>query len=1264
MKPSLTSPADLPRKPADASGGGGGINAVIITLDNNLAGAVAEARTLLGADLPNVNLSVHAATDWHENEARLQACKDDIAAGDIIIATMLFLEDHVKAVVDDLAARRDHCDAMVCCMSAGEVMKHTAMGKFRMDGEQKGPLALLKKLRGSSKKNDTGKSAGERQMRMLKRLPKMLKYIPGTAQDVRNYFLTLQYRLSASPDNIANMVRLLVNKYADGDRIALRGKVQVKDPVDYPDTGLYHPDLPQLVTDDFKKLPLRKDAKGTVGLLLLRSYILSGDTGHYDGVIRAFNKAGFHVIPCFANGLDNRPAMDAYLDRATTGHAVDALVSLTGFSLVGGPAYSDAAAAADALGKLDVPYVAAHVTEFQTLESWEASDQGLMPIESTIMVAIPELDGAIASQLFGGRSEAGEGTAASERQMHAHDERVARLVSRVEKMIALRKAKRAERRVAITLFNFPPNAGNTGTAAFLSVFESLHATLHRLAAEGYDVGQIPETVDDLRDAVLKGNAADHGTTSNVHHLIPVDDHVAREPHLTEIETAWGPAPGRDLTNGSHLLVLGKRFGNVLVAVQPGFGYEGDPMRLLFEKGFAPTHAFSAFYRYLREDFAAHAVLHFGTHGALEFMPGKQVGMGAACWPDRLIGDLPNYYLYAANNPSEGTIAKRRSAATLVSYLTPPLTQAGLYKGLSELKASLTRYRNTPPSEVAELASTAQIIAAQAEQMDLHDGSPIANTDAFVARLTNALVEMEHTLIPDGLHVLGQPMDRAERRAMLGQMAAADESAELTDEQLDSICNGDGSKHNTVRASLLEDPQIALFDRLLEAGRNLAENSELSAIIRALDGRFIAPSPSGDLIRSPDLLPTGRNIHGFDPFRIPSQFATRDGARQAALVLDRYLETDNALPETIAIVLWGTDNLKSEGAPMAQALALLGARPRLDSYGRVVGAELITLDELKRPRIDVVITLSGIFRDLLPMQARMMAEACYLAAHADEPADQNYVRKHALAYAKENNCTLEEATYRVFSNAEGAYGANVNFLIGSSAWTDDEEIANQYSARKCFAIDRKGKTESRPEVFDNVMGRVDMAYQNLDSVELGVTTIDHYFDTLGGITKTVERAKQASGDDSALKVFISDQTQGTSKVRTLGEQVSLETRTRSLNPKWFEGMLSHGHEGVRQIEAQIANTVGWSATTGQVQPWVYEELTQTFVLDDEMRARLADLNPAAAARIVERVMEAHARDYWQADEETLDALQRASEDMEDRLEGVTTAQSAPVGEMAS
>tara|TARA_R110002020_G_scaffold36134_28_gene108731 strand:+ start:2434 stop:6192 length:3759 start_codon:yes stop_codon:yes gene_type:complete len=1235
------------------------VNVVLITLDNHMTAAVDDARKMLSGDIPNLRLTVHAATDWNDHPDKLQACKDDIAKGNIIVASMLFIEEHVKAIGPDLAARRDQCDAMMCCMSAGEIMKNTTMGRFKMDGEQKGPLAILKKLRGDRSKTnkDTGRTAGERQMAMLKRLPKLLRFIPGTAQDVRNYFIAMQYRIAASDANIANLVRLLIDKYADGERRIYRGTVPAAAPVEYPDQGVYHPDIKGRVNASIGALPSKRDAKGTVGLLLLRSYILSGDTGHYDGVIRSLERRGFNVVPVFCSGLDMRGPVRQFLSGGKTGTTIDALLSLTGFSLVGGPAYSDAAAAAEVLSDLDVPYVAAHVTEFQSIERWEASDRGLMPIETTIMVAIPELDGATGTMVFGGRTENEQGDQAcscarkmgtcpkGRSCMSAHPERVEVLAGRIEKLVALRKSERAKRKVALTIFNFPPNAGNMGTAAFLSVFESLHATMLRMQEEGYTI-EVPESPEALRDLVLNGNAASYGALANVHAMVSADDHVRNEKYLEEIEAAWGPAPGRIFTNGQSIFVLGRQFGNVLVAVQPGFGYEGDPMRLLFEKGFAPTHAFAAFYTYLKRTFRADAVLHFGTHGALEFMPGKQSGMSSKCWPDRLIGDLPNFYLYAANNPSEGTIAKRRSAATLVSYLTPPVTNAGLYKGLSELKSSLDRLRNLDASQETEYSETFELVVAQAEMLELLRGASTVDRAAYVNALNAAMLELEYALIPHGLHVAGRAMNEAERREMLTLIAEADDAETPAAEVIDAIVRSDQAAIKAARTG--SEEKIALVDRLVRANANLADNRELDGIITALDGRFVAPSPSGDLLRRPDMLPTGRNIHGFDPFGIPSAYAVKDGARQAAKVLERYFETDGKLPETIAIVLWGTDNLKSEGGPMAQALALMGARPRLDAYNRVCGAELIPLEELKRPRIDAVMTLSGIFRDLLPLQASMLAEASYIAAIADEPVEMNFIRKHAMAYAADHGCDLEHAAYRVFSNAEGAYGANVNFLVGSSAWTDDQEIADMYTARKGFAIDRKGKSSAQVELLNDVFAKVDMAYQNLDSVELGVTTIDHYFDTLGGISKAVSLAKGGK----QLPVFISDQTQGEGRVRTLGEQVALETRTRSLNPKWFEGMLAHGYEGVRQIEAQISNTMGWSATTGDVQPWVYQKLSETFILDETMRRRLSELNPASSLRMVNRLIEAKDRNFWTPDDETWAALCAAGEEMEDRAEGLS------------
>jgi magnesium chelatase subunit H len=1240
------------------------IRVVIVTMDTHLATATSRARAKLIKQYPGLSLSLHAASEWSSQPKALERCVADIAKGDIVIATMLFLEDHFLPILPALEAKRDNSDALVCAMSAGEVVKLTKIGKFDMSKPASGPMAMLKKLRGDKK--DKAATGGAQQMKMLRRIPQMLKFIPGTAQDVRAYFLSLQYWLGGSEDNMVNMVSFLIDRYADGPRRVLRGLAKVGAPVEYPELGVYHPRMVGRLSENIDDLPKATKTNGKVGILLLRSYLLSGNAGHYDGVVAAMEAKGLEVVPVFAAGLDSRPAIEKYFlkDGRST---VDAVVSLTGFSLVGGPAYNDAKAAEEILATLDVPYVAAHPVEFQTLDQWGSSERGLLPVESTIMIAIPELDGAVSPTVFGGRPGADGVTctgchfactftkADTAQDMHSCPERAQMLAARVSKLVALRRSKHTDRKVAIVLFNFPPNAGNVGTAAFLAVFESLYETLKAMKAQGYSV-DLPSDVQAMQDSILYGNAATFGADSNVHLQIPTDDHVRREPWLKEIEAQWGPAPGKQLSNGASIFVLGKQFGNVLVSVQPAFGYEGDPMRLLFEKGFAPTHAFSAFYRYLREDFKASAVLHFGTHGALEFMPGKQSGMSGACWPDRMINDLPNIYLYAANNPSEGALAKRRSGATLVSYMTPPLTQAGLYKGLIDLKASIDRWRTAVPENAATRQELIELIRAQALDLELIKSSDEwVNPEQSIFSLGNSVLELEYQLVPFGLHVAGKVIEPAQRVEML--MAMAESAMTQRPEQAAIEALVQGKSVETVlklNAGMTGDLWRQQFTDLAIANAHLAEDTEVTGILHALDGHYIRPAPGGDILRTPAILPTGRNLHGFDPFRIPSSFAIQDGTAQAKKLLERFLADGNPLPESIAMVLWGTDNLKTEGSPIAQALALMGAAPRFDSYGRIAGATLIPLAELGRPRIDVVITLSGIFRDLMPLQIKMLAEAAFIAASADEAPDQNFIRKHALAYQQEHGCTLEIASLRVYGNADGAYGSNVGNLVESSRWSDESELAETYTRRKGFAFGRSGQPVQQSALLQSVLADVQLTYQNLDSVELGVTTVDTYFDTLGGITGAVKRAKSdKSGGivNEAPPVYIGDQTKGEGTVRTLNEQVALETRTRMLNPKWYEGILKHGFEGVRQIETHITNTMGWSATTGQVQPWVYKQLTETFLLDPEMRDRLAKLNPTASLKVANRLLEASERQYWKPDEATLEALRRANDELEDRLEGV-------------
>ncbi len=1176
---------------------------VIVTLDSHAAGPARRVETKLARVFPGLSMSIYAAAMWSENPEYLDQTREAIANADMILVNLLFLEEHVSAILPALQARRDHCDGVFACISASEIVSLTRLGDLDMSQPTTGVLKLLKKLRGSSK---TKNASGEKQMKMLRRLPKILKFIPGKAQDVRAYFMGMQYWLGGSDENIESLVRFLVNRYAKRIKFAA---VEASAPIDYPEVGLYHPKHPERITTNISTLPAPSNQVGSVGLLVMRSYILAGDTAHYDAVIAALEARGLRVVTAFASGLDARPAIERFFEDLQ-GPTIDTLISLTGFSLVGGPAYQDSSAAQEVLMRLDLPYISAHALEFQTLGQWAKSDTGLGPVEATMLVALPEIDGATNPLIFGGRVGDDGCTGCSHRcqpqgavnAMIPCPERIERLAGRALSHVKLRRSQIAERKVGVVIFGFPPNAGAVGSAAYLSVFESLHNTLLKMKADGYSV-VVPETVDDLRDAVLKGNAAQYGQEANVAARVPADQMVAGEPYLADIEAVWGPAPGRQQSDGGGVFVLGAEFGNVFVGVQPTFGYEGDPMRLMFEKGFAPTHAFSTFYRWLKNDFQADVLLHFGMHGALEFMPGKHSGLSESCWPDRLIGDLPNVYLYAVNNPSEGTLAKRRAGAVMISHLTPPLSKAGLYKALLDLKDTLQQWRELPPgaSEEAELRT---LIADQAEAVDLDDeGDP--------ATLWVKVLEVESALIPDGLHVVGEPVAKEKRAAYREAMIEA------------------------------KTPD----DVIVRAEASFDDSTELPAMMHALAGGFTAPAPGGDVIRSPDVLPTGRNLHAFDPFRMPTAYAMQDGARQAQRLIDRH----DAIPQSVALVLWGSDNIKSDGAPLAQALALMGAKPRFDNYGRLGGADLVPLEELGRPRIDVVMTLSGIFRDLLPLQTKLLAEAAYICASADEPLEQNYIRAHALDYAERMGVDLETAALRVFSNAEGAYGSNVNHLIDSGAWDEEEELADAYEKRKSFAYGRNGKCAQQGALLKTALEDVELAYQNLESVELGVTTVDHYFDTLGGISRAVKRAR---GEEAA--VYISDTTKGDGKIRTLKEQVALETRSRSLNPKWFEGMLKHGSEGVLQIDAQVKNTLGWSATTGEIDPWVYTRLSETFILDEDMRRRLAELNPAASSRVANRLLEAHERNYWNPDAETLEALRQGADELEDRLEGIGVA----------
>ena len=709
--------------------------------------------------------AVFSDEEWRAIEA-------DLSDADVVFVIHVMDSENAARLLPLLGRFRNRHRAVVVINCMPELMKRTRMGKLdferlpgvsRKDAKKrkqetqrevrwKGTSLLGsigswigRQARSGSKNGAKGHTRAQ-YLKFADRLPSLMRFVPnaGALRDVKNYLMLFCYFLQPSPQNIRSMLLYALKHYVDDERLR---KLKIEPPESLPVMGIYHPDALSLFEsfEDYRGwYAKRADAEGgdagtplpsdeTIGLLLMRPQIVSNTRKHYDGLIHAIEAEGLSVMPVISTLMDNREACEKFFVEGDGGQGsgagklnttvnrrrtterkrkprVSQVVSLTGFSFVGGPAMNDSEAAADFLAELNIPYRSLVSLDTQTIESWRESFTGLNPVQTGMQVAIPEIDGATEPLIFGGIPERGVEPAPLE-------DRCRLIAQRLKRWNRLQTAPRDQLKIALVLYCFPPNKGNIGTAADLDVLASLVDLLARLNEDGYLV-DVPDSVDELRKKLIEGNSESFGATAYVAYRMNVDEYLRFCPFAEEIGAEWGRAPGAINSCGADLLIQGIMLGNIFIGVQPTFGYEDDPMRLLMSKGGAPHHGFAAFYAYLENVFKADAVVHVGTHGAMEFMPGKQVGLSSECWPDRLIGELPNIYIYSVNNPSEGTIAKRRSYAELISYLTPPIESAGLYKGLAALKDSIMAYRTS--NDEQERARLFQSIEECSRQLNLDE----------------------------------------------------------------------------------------------------------------------------------------------------------------------------------------------------------------------------------------------------------------------------------------------------------------------------------------------------------------------------------------------------------------------------------------------------------------------------------------------------------------------------------------------------------------
>ena len=1209
-----------------------------------------KAADLASSRCPELDIRVFSDRNITTNSPEVEAA---LKNADVFFGSLLFDYDQVVWLRERVA----NIPIRLIFESALELISLTKIGAFAIGDKPAGmpkPIKFILDKFSNGKEED--KLAGY--ISFLKIGPKLLKFIPvQKVQDLRNWLIIYGYWNAGGSENVAALFWTIAEKYLDlkiGD---------IPPPIETPDMGLLHPEYqgffrsPREYLQWYRKRDQDVGAQGLrpiIGILLYRKHVIT-KLPYIPQLIRYFEKAGLTPLPIFINGVEGHVAVRDWMTSdyetqqrqrgnietpSLTAEAVkiDAIVSTIGFPLVGGPAGSMEAGrqvevAKRILTAKNVPYIVAAPLLIQDIYSW--TRQGVGGLQSVVLYALPELDGAIDTIPLGGL--VGE-------QIYLVPERMQRLTNRVKSWVSLRQKPISQRKIAIILYGFPPGYGAVGTAALLNVPRSLIKLLNALKAQGYTVGDIPEDGEVLIQQIKEADEINPMNVETFHETSPQNKNTVNARTLekwlgylftSRIEKQWKYLTGSGIkTYGDEFNIGGVQLGNVWIGVQPPLGIQGDPMRLMFERDLTPHPQYAAYYKWLQNEFAADAVVHFGMHGTVEWLPGSPLGNTGYSWSDILLGNLPNLYIYAANNPSESILAKRRGYGVLISHNVPPYGRAGLYKELVNLRDLIAEYREDPEKNYLLKEGICKKIVDTGLEVDCpfddakRLGIPFTPEnvrmfsnhafDHYLVKLYEYLQVLENRLFSSGLHTLGE----------------APNQEELTG-YLDAYFGNEPQSHREHREK--EEEEIT---RLLNQSTD-----ELTNLLRGLNGEFIPPAPGGDLLRDgAGVLPTGRNIHALDPYRMPSPAAFERGKEIAKKIISQSLDENKKYPETVAVLLWGLDAIKTKGESLGILLELVGAEPVKEGTGRIVRYDLKPLAEVGHPRIDVLANLSGIFRDSFVNIIELLDDLFQRAAEIDEPEEMNFIRKHALILKAQG---VENSSARLFSNPSGDFGSLVNDRVVDGNWESGEDLGNTWESRNVFSYGRNDKGQARPEVLQTLLKTSDRIIQEIDSVEYGLTDIQEYYANTGGLKKAAEKQSGKKVQASFVESFSKDTTP-----RNLDDLLRMEYRTKLLNPKWADAMANQGSGGAFEISQRMTALIGWGGTADFQDDWVYDQAAETYALDPEMAEKLRKANPEAFKNILGRMLEASGRGLWQADGDKLEKLRQLYELSDEQLEGVT------------
>jgi cobaltochelatase CobN len=1043
-----------------------------------------------------------------------------------------------------------------------------------------------------------------------------------------------------------------------------------------------------------------KNTEGpTVAVLYYRAQHLAGNTAYVEALCDAIENAGGRALPVFCASL--RTADPQLLELLGT---ADAMVTTVLAAGAAAPATVSAGGNDDNwdvahLAALDIPILQG-LCLTSSRAQWQDNDDGLSPLDVATQVAVPEFDGRIITVPFSFKEIDDEGLIS----YVADPERCARVAGLAVRHARLRAVPPQRKRVALIFSAYPTKHARIGNAVGLDTPASAVTLLRAMRDAGYDIGEVPGVEAADGDALIHaliergGQDPDWLTASQLEgNPIRVSardyrDWFATLPHdLTDaIVEHWGPPPGEMFVDRSRdpegeIVIAALQTGNLVLMVQPPRGFGENPVAIYHDPDLPPSHHYLAAYHWLDAAFGADAVVHLGKHGNLEWLPGKTLGMSAACGTDAAIGNLPLIYPFLVNDPGEGTQAKRRAHAVLIDHLIPPMARAETYGDIARLEQLLDEHANVSALDPGKLPAIRQQIwtLMRAAKMDhdlgLEERPEEDSFDDMLLHVDGWLCEIKDVQIRDGLHILSEtPSGESQLDLVLAVLRARQlfggeqtvpglrQALGLSEDGTDERTAVDAAEaHARELVAALQDsgwnPEVAdtLTDNADVAAilrfaatevvpRLAGTADEVPQILRALDGRFISSGPSGSPLRGlVNVLPTGRNFYSVDPKAVPSRLAWETGVAMADSLLARYRHDYGDWPRSVGLSVWGTSAMRTAGDDIAEVLALLGVRPVWDDASRrVVNLEAMALAELGRPRIDVTVRISGFFRDAFPHVVTMLDDAVQLVAGLDEPAEDNYVRAHAQADVAEHG-DQRRSTTRIFGSKPGTYGAGLLQLIDSRNWRDDADLAQVYTAWGGFAYGRGLDGAPAAEDMNRQYRRIAVAAKNTDTREHDIADSDDYFQYHGGMVATV---RALTG--KAPAAYIGDNTRPDAvRTRTLSEETTRVFRARVVNPRWMTAMRRHGYKGAFEMAATVDYLFGYDATAGVMADWMYERLSQEYVLDDENRKFMAESNPWALHGMAERLLEAAGRGMWAEPEQaTLDGLRQVLLETEGDLEG--------------